>query len=152
MSALTRPQLVSDPWCCPNCGFELPDQNSSETPQENEITRFRGRPLFFSEDAQYILANNVYVRLLSREALLLGILLRANGREVTHEFLHQELELKSGAELSSGLASVYLCHARKLIEPLGLSIKSVWGLGHKMEWSDEKNARPYTEELAGSAA
>ena len=103
--------------------------------QEDKIQQLRN--LVFDREAYKLTINNEIVDLSPREWSLLDLLLSQHNRVVTKEQILQTWNADKGdvskLEGSGGSIEVYIHRLRKKIEPSGLNIRTVRGLGYLLE-------------------
>ena len=96
------------------------------------MTLLRHGSLIYDQAARSAQLNGEPVELSAREMSLLEIFLQRAGRLVSKDQLMAQL-CQSGEEVSPNAIEVYVHRLRKKLEPGGIRIATVRGLGYSLE-------------------
>jgi two-component system OmpR family response regulator len=88
--------------------------------------------LVFDSVGRRALVNGTALELSARELGVLEVLLARNGRVVSKEILAERLS-RWGEELGANAIEVYVHRLRRKLEPSGLEIRTIRGLGYLIE-------------------
>jgi two-component system OmpR family response regulator len=95
--------------------------------------------LFFDLSTQQVLLNGLEFELSTREREMLSSLLHRSGKVVSKHMLTAAIS-SWDATVGSNAVEVYIHRLRKKLEPAGISIRTLRGLGYLIEVTDEAQA------------
>lgn len=91
-------------------------------------------------------AGAVRIGLEYQQAVILARLLASPGRAVTHDSLVGSMELRKGRsngerDPNNTVLKTQICRARKRLAPVGVTIRTEWGLGYSLDAADAQKLR-----------
>ena len=101
-----------------------------------KIVLLRHGPLSYDQAGRSVQLNGQPVELSAREMSLLEIFLQRAGRLVSKEQLMARLSESGEEQVSPNAIEVYVHRLRKKLEPGGVRIATVRGLGYSLERSE----------------
>lgn len=105
-----------------------------------QATRIEFGPLAYDQAQRVVSANGLLLELSARETGVLEVLLLRAGRLVSKEHLVDHL-CGWGEEVSTNAIEVYVHRLRKKLEPIGIHIVTLRGLGYSIEKPQDVSAQ-----------
>ena len=95
-----------------------------------------GQPLPIDEElridaAGFVVRRGQFAALTGQQHTLFNVLVAAGGQMVSREHLHASLYAVEADEAEIKIIDVQICKLRSKLEPLGLTIQTVWGRGYR---------------------
>lgn len=97
--------------------------------------------IYISDNSTEIVVDGVSIRLTRRQTQTLAALVKVYPRVASKDFLMDYVygNEPEADEPEPKIFDVFMCRLRKILEPLGYEIETIWGVGYKLKDKDISN-------------